>query len=155
MSVLMVYHGDVLFQPILTYLHSHISLNQIFWTKVIVSNVFRVVPGNIVVKKTFKQAKLGHYQDVPSVMICTKDNLMQELSSKTPENGYFCHKMCIRVLRSTKIGYFHSKNTIFYLFRKLQFWLILACFSDFGDNFKSPNSLRLTRPWKRLSSGMP
>ena len=50
------------------------------------------------VKKTFKWAKIGHYQDIPSVLIGPKDNLMQEKSSKTPENGNFYHKMCVGVL---------------------------------------------------------
>ena len=69
------------------------------WTKVIVSKVFGVIPGNVMVKKTFKWAKIGHYQDIPSVLKCLKDNLMQQISSKTPENGYFYHKMCVGVLR--------------------------------------------------------
>ena len=51
------------------------------------------------VKKTFKWAKIGHYQDIPSVLIGPKDNLMQEKSSKNPENGNFYQKMCFRVLR--------------------------------------------------------
>ena len=59
--------------------------------------------------------------------------------------------MCVRVLRSTKIGRFYTKNTIFNFFRKLHFWLILAGFSDFGVDFKPQN--RSNRPRHRASIG--
>ena len=61
--------------------------------------MFRVVPGNIIVKKLIKEAKIGYYQDIPSVVTFPNDNVMQGISSKTPENGSFYHKMCVRVLR--------------------------------------------------------
>ena len=89
--------------------------------------MFRVVPGNIMVKKTFKSAKIGHYHDIPSVLISTNGNLMQEILSKTPENGNFYCKMCVRVLRSTKNDDLGMKNGIFNFFRKLHFsgfWLV-------------------------------
>ena len=41
--------------------------------------------------------------------------------------------MCVRVLRSTKIGRFCTKNTIFDFFRKLNFWLIWLVFLTLGS----------------------
>ena len=41
--------------------------------------------------------------------------------------------MCVRVLRSTKIGHFYTKNTIFNFFRKLHFWLIWLVFLTLGS----------------------
>ena len=112
--------------------------------------LFQVI---IMVKKTFKLAKIGYYQDKLSVLTFTNDNLMQEISSKTPENRSFYHKMCVRVLRWTKIGHLRIENVIFNFFRKLQFWLISASFSDFLVNFRCPNSLQLTPLWSKGLSG--
>ena len=46
-------------------------------TKVMVSNVLEVIPTEIVVKKTLKQAKKGHHIDIPPVLTCINDNLTQ------------------------------------------------------------------------------
>ena len=45
-----------------------------FWTKVMVSNMFGVIPSDFVVKNTLRYAK---NQDIPSVPTYTKHNLKQ------------------------------------------------------------------------------
>ena len=52
-----------------------------------------------------------------------------------------------------KLAIFSQKNSILNFFSKIHFWLVLAGFSDFGVNFRHPNSLQLTPPWSGHSSG--
>ena len=61
--------------------------------------------------------------------------------------------MCVRIVWWTKLGHLRIEIVISNFFRKLQFWLILASFSDFGVNFRCPNSLQLTPLWSKVSSG--
>ena len=42
-----------------------------------VSNAFGVIPSDFVVKKTLKYAKIGHHQDIPSVLTYIKYDLKQ------------------------------------------------------------------------------
>ena len=46
--------------------------------------------------------------------------------------------MCVRVLRSTKISHFYTKNTIFNFSRNLQFWL---------KNLPKPHSKHICAVW--------